>query len=108
MSLAVALPAAMPGLAQTLAAQSDAPASSGPTAPNPLQVALLHWYKADTVTSFTVGNEPNGVAFDGANIWVANFIDGTVTKLAANGNEAASKQWRCFGHLSAQTGDGAV
>ncbi len=57
---------------------------SSPATANPLQVALLKWYKADTTTTFAVGNEPSGVAFDGANIWVANFGDGTVTKLQAN------------------------
>ncbi len=60
--------------------------SAGSSSPsvNPLQVALLKWYKADTTTTFAVGNEPSGIAFDGANIWVANFGDGTVTKLQAN------------------------
>jgi hypothetical protein len=51
---------------------------------NPLKVALLHWYKANTTTSFAVGSQPYGVAFDGANIWTANFGDGTVSKLQAN------------------------
>ena len=40
---------------------------------NPLQIALLHWYNANLTTPFSVGKVvPNGVAFDGANIWVAN------------------------------------
>ena len=39
---------------------------------NPLQLALLHWYDANLTTSFGVGSDPVGVAFDGANIWVAN------------------------------------
>jgi len=34
--------------------------------------------------SFTVGSAPIGVAFDGANIWVANRGDGTVSKLRAS------------------------
>src|SRR6202167_3797130 len=83
-SLATAPFAAPPGWVQA-AARSGAPAASGnPIAANPLKVALLDWYKANTTTTFTVGNEPNGVAFDGANIWVANFNDGTVSKLQAN------------------------
>ena len=41
---------------------------------NPLQVALLAWYPANTVSSYTyAGNpNPNGIAFDGTNIWVAD------------------------------------
>jgi DNA-binding beta-propeller fold protein YncE len=58
--------------------------ASGATSLNPLQVALLKWYKANTTTSFSVGNDPLGMAFDGANVWVANFDDGTVSKLRAN------------------------
>ena len=50
--------------------------------PNPNQVALLRWYEAAQAdTSFTVGTEPIGVAFDGANIWVANSLDDNVSKL---------------------------
>ncbi len=50
--------------------------------PNPNQLALLRWYEAAHAdTSFTVGNAPWGVAFDGANIWVANWGDDTVSKL---------------------------
>ncbi|MGZ6238012.1 MAG: YncE family protein, partial [Syntrophales bacterium] len=58
---------------------------SQPAAPNPLQVALLRWYGANTAgNSFPVGNFPVGVAFDGASIWVTNYGDATVTKLRAN------------------------
>src|SRR5215472_9146328 len=38
---------------------------------NAKQTAILHWYDANQTTSFAVGNTPAGVAFDGANIWVA-------------------------------------
>ena len=31
--------------------------------------------------TFNVGSIPNGVAFNGANIWVTNVGDNTVTKL---------------------------
>ncbi|MGA8762531.1 MAG: hypothetical protein WB562_06540, partial [Candidatus Sulfotelmatobacter sp.] len=66
------------------APQASAPAPAGSPPLNPLKVALLKWYAANTTTSFNVGNEPNGVAFDGANILVTNFSDGTVSKLRAN------------------------
>ena len=52
---------------------------------NPLKVALLRWYKANTVyTMFPVGKEPVGIVFDGASIWTANSGDNTVTKLQAS------------------------
>src|SRR5580700_564472 len=51
---------------------------------NPLKIALLHWYLANTSHFFTVGNQPYGVCFDGANIWTANYGDNTVTKVQAN------------------------
>jgi hypothetical protein len=54
---------------------------------NPLKIALLKWYPANQTTSFPVGTQPLGVAFDGANIWVTNNYDGTVTKLRANDGE---------------------
>jgi hypothetical protein len=40
---------------------------------NPMRVALLRWYNANQTTSFAVGGQPYGVAFDGANIWTANL-----------------------------------
>ena len=72
-----------------------APASS---APNPLQIALQHWYPANLVSRFTVGNSParcligcdgspdgtQGVTFDGANVWVTHWNDNSVTKLRAS------------------------
>src|SRR5579863_4513470 len=74
-----------PGRAQeTGTVQQQPPSNSVPA--NPLQVALLKWYRANTTTRFTVGQQPVGVAFDGANIWTANF-DGTVTKLRASDGE---------------------
>jgi DNA-binding beta-propeller fold protein YncE len=33
---------------------------------------------------FPVGSLPNGIAFDGANVWVANSGDNTVSKLRVN------------------------
>jgi len=51
---------------------------------NPLQVALLHWYDANQTASFAVGFQPFALAFDGANIWVANLGSHSVTKLRAS------------------------
>ena len=51
---------------------------------NPLQIALLHWYNANLTTQFTVGTSPYGMAFDGANIWVANNSGGSVTEIRAS------------------------
>jgi hypothetical protein len=51
---------------------------------NPLQIALLHWYNANLTASFAVVANPLGVAFDGANIWVANRDSDNVTKLRAS------------------------
>ncbi len=43
-----------------------------PTLPNANQLALLRWYGANTVNTFATGGSPNGIAFDGQNIWVVN------------------------------------
>lgn len=79
----VVLPNRVPSAAQDASPQAGA--NGAPPQANPLKLALLRWYKANTVfTMFPVGNQPYGVAFDGANIWTANWNDGTVTKLQAN------------------------
>ena len=58
-------------------------AQQGPI--NPKAVALLRWYPANLTTSFsTEGASPTAVAFDGANIWVANWYSNTVAKLRAS------------------------
>jgi len=44
-------------------------------------VTKLRASDGDLQGTFNVGDSPEGVAFDGANIWVANYDDGTVTKL---------------------------
>src|SRR5260370_37411482 len=44
-------------------------------------VAILRWYAANLTTTFSVGTNPVGVAFDGANIWVSNFSSNNVAKL---------------------------
>jgi DNA-binding beta-propeller fold protein YncE len=46
--------------------------------------AKLRASDGKTLGTFAVGGAPNGVAFDGANIWVANNGSGTVTKLWAS------------------------
>ena len=51
---------------------------------NPEQIAVLHWYPANLTTTFTVGTEPDGMAFDGVDLWVANAGSDTVTRLQAS------------------------
>jgi hypothetical protein len=54
---------------------------------NPEQIGMLRWYEAVSMTTpiaFDVGDDPEGLAFDGDHIWVANFMDDTVTKLRAS------------------------
>lgn len=47
------------------------------------------WYEeAQDMSTFPVGTYPCGVAFDGANIWVANNGSGSVTKLRASDGTA--------------------
>jgi len=59
--------------------------NGAPPLSNPLKVALLKWYAANRVpTQFAVGQQPYGLAFDGANIWAANFADNTVSKVQAS------------------------
>ncbi|OGP80368.1 MAG: hypothetical protein A2V86_00580 [Deltaproteobacteria bacterium RBG_16_49_23] len=54
------------------------------TSKTPQQIALLKWYEVNQTTQFSVGNGPNRIAFDGANIWVTNRDSNNVTKLRAN------------------------
>jgi DNA-binding beta-propeller fold protein YncE len=51
---------------------------------NPLQVGLLSWYGGSQPNNISVGVDPAAVAFDGANIWVANAASNSVTKLRAS------------------------
>src|SRR5579863_2161879 len=90
-----------PGHAQKIATRSATPpeastdvgADAGPALPslldqgarfNPLKIALLKWSLFDRTAPVTVGNQPYGVCFDGANIWTANYGDTTVTKVRAS------------------------
>ena len=50
----------------------------------PKQIALLKWYEVNQAAKFSVGESPFGIAFDGANIWVAKFRSNNVTKLLAS------------------------
>ncbi len=74
-----------PTHAQKMVARTQTGAGNGaPPLSNPLEVALLKWYKGNTVPiTFPVGSQPYGIAFDGQNIWVASF-GGTITELRAN------------------------
>jgi hypothetical protein len=73
-----------PGRAQEVRVPEPQAGSKNQAAANPLKVALLKWYPANLTTSFKVGKDPVCLAFDGANIWVANNDDATVSKLQAN------------------------
>jgi DNA-binding beta-propeller fold protein YncE len=56
---------------------------AGPPGPGDLRAtkaALMQWYRKDV----PVGTPARGVAFDGGNLWVSNWLDGTVTKLRAS------------------------
>jgi len=55
-----------------------------PVPANPNQVAILRWYAANQTAGFPVGTFPMGVAFDGANVWVANGDSNNVTKVRAS------------------------
>src|ERR1700690_3193620 len=48
------------------------------------QIALLRWYPASNGISFAVGTSPYGIAFDGANMWVASYGSRSITKIRAN------------------------
>ena len=65
--------------------QTTVAAPAGSPGVNALQVALLQWYPASQASAaFSVGTFPVGVAFDGADIWVANAASTNVTKLQAS------------------------
>jgi outer membrane protein assembly factor BamB len=72
----------LPMLAQQSA--SELAEGKAPAETNFNAVAILRWYPANLRTTFSAGTNPVGVAFDGANIWVANFSSNNVTKLQAS------------------------
>jgi hypothetical protein len=52
---------------------------------NPLQIALQRWFPVNRKSrTFPVGAAPSGAAFDGANIWVANYNGPSVSVLRAS------------------------
>jgi hypothetical protein len=57
---------------------------SAQNANNPIQVALLRWYQANTVAQLSACGHPNGVAFDGAHIWAACPLDDTIQEFNAS------------------------
>jgi hypothetical protein len=67
------------------AGQQGPPGPQGPAGSDLRQVATLRWYQAsENWSQVAVGNHPQGIAFDGSNIWVANDSDNTVTKVRAS------------------------
>ncbi len=73
----------------------------------PESVAILRWYPINqTPAEFSVGQQPAGAAFDGANMWIANSQSGNVTKLRA-GDGAAMGTFVVGGAPSWMIFDGA-
>ncbi|MBV8280547.1 MAG: IPT/TIG domain-containing protein, partial [Candidatus Eremiobacteraeota bacterium] len=57
----------------------------GPAGPNYKAIGMLRWYQVNqTGLQFPTGNNPGRVAFDGANIWVTNGRDNTVTEFRSS------------------------
>jgi hypothetical protein len=79
-------PQGAPGLARSYwpAGPQGVQGPAGSSSPNTLQVAIKRWYDANLATQFSTGNYPTDMACDGANIWVVNRGDDTVTKFRAN------------------------
>ena len=60
-------------------------ASVPPPPLNPNAIAILRWYAANEVTKFNTGcSATQGIAFDGANMWVGCQFDNKVVKVRAN------------------------
>lgn len=68
-----------------LPAQAEIAQNVAITNRTPQQIALLKWYTAinTTQSNFTVGDSPQAIAFDGENLWIANYA-GTVSVIQAN------------------------
>jgi hypothetical protein len=82
--------AAIPAVVTASTGANGVPGPAGPqgaTGPAGLSgstltaIALLRWYT--TNVTYTAGTAPRNVAFDGVNIWVADFGGNNVTKLLA-------------------------
>ena len=66
----------------------NASALASDTFPNQRNLKLLSQLRWDRLTQrVAVGTGPNGVAFDGENIWVTNHFSNSVTKLRASDGE---------------------
>ena len=51
---------------------------------NLMQVATLRWFEANqSGNTVTVGSQPNGMVFDGANVWVCNTAGHSVSDMRA-------------------------
>jgi hypothetical protein len=60
---------------------ADSSLQTSAALPNIHQVALLRWYAADQVATFTADTNPLELAFDGQHVFVTDFSSGKVTKL---------------------------
>jgi len=58
-------------------------AAANPFACSALKAAPLHWWAAN---AYATGNGPIAAAFDGTNMWVANFGSSNVTELSPTGS----------------------
>jgi DNA-binding beta-propeller fold protein YncE len=73
---------------------------------NPVRAALLRWYPADQVQTFGTCADPQGVAFDGAHIWVAchganaieefNVSDGASVRTVADSIKLLTPQYLLY------------
>jgi DNA-binding beta-propeller fold protein YncE len=88
--LVVASPSLTPETPSTAESGIPAQVEIAPNAANrsPQQIALLKWYTAinTTQSNFTVGDSPQAIAFDGENLWTANY-EGTVSVIRASTGE---------------------
>jgi len=91
------------GSTQSTAAGS-APAGAGV---NFEQIALLQWFPAYQSASFATGSNPDGLAFDGSNLWVANYGSGSVTKMQASTGQILGTYLEVSAGPSALAFDGA-
>jgi DNA-binding beta-propeller fold protein YncE len=72
------------GIAVIAAALSLTLQLSAQNANNPIEIALLRWYQANTAAQFNTCAHPSGMTFDGAHIWVACPNDNEIQELNAN------------------------
>ncbi len=86
MMVILAIANLVPGQAQEASAFEAQAGSKNQAAANPLKVALLKWYKINLTTAFKVPKNPEGVVFDGENIWMCTNAPGPdqVVKLRAS------------------------